>query len=560
MEERYYAHIRKHIVMGMILVPVIPFLMIIGVGYHYFSSSIKDNTISSMERIVRDHRDMVASFLKERRADLSFILAEYDVDELKQPETLQRVFDHLHKKSSTFVDLGVVDSQGLHVAYVGPYTLGGRVYKDTTWFKEVMAKGRYQSDVFLGFRNIPHFVIALSSTHNGQPWFIRATIDTYRFSEIVEAIRIGQTGEAYIINQDGVLQTQRWSGGRFLDKDSEDVTYPDEPGAIRTYVKEDGRGMTYVYATTWIIPNKWLLVVRQNKDDAFAAFNQAAWLTLLIAVISAMGMVCLAIILSGRIEHRLRMTDKEKESLQNQLVRATRLAELGEMAAGFAHEINNPLQVMKSDHAYIELILEDMKKKGDMKEGEESHEIDQALIQIQNQIGRCAKITRSILRFGRQGKPEYKDMDLNTFLPEVVGMIEKKAAVNGIEIIRELPDKPLTIYADPGHIQQIVLNLFNNAIYAIVERHGSEGGMLGISGSHTPDGLVEIRVQDNGGGISPENQAKIFSPFFTTKPVGKGTGLGLSVCFGLVENMGGTMEVSSRQGEGTTFTLRFPSR
>jgi two-component system NtrC family sensor kinase len=201
-----------------------------------------------------------------------------------------------------------------------------------------------------------------------------------------------------------------------------------------------------------------------------------------------------------------------------------------------------------------------MKKKGDFTVGEDSRELENSLVQIKKQIGRCAKITRSILSFGRQGKPEYKDIDLNTFIPEVVSMIEKKAVVNGIELASDLPEPSLNIYADPGHIQQVLINLFNNAIYAIVERHGSEGGRLAITGVHTPEGLVEIRVQDNGGGISPENQKKIFSPFFTTKPVGKGTGLGLSVCFGLVENMGGTMEVSSQQGAGTTFTLRFPSR
>jgi two-component system, NtrC family, sensor kinase len=116
------------------------------------------------------------------------------------------------------------------------------------------------------------------------------------------------------------------------------------------------------------------------------------------------------------------------------------------------------------------------------------------------------------------------------------------------------------ILADSGHIQQVLINLFNNAIYAILERHGTEGGRLAITGLQTPEKLVEIRVQDNGGGISPENQKKIFSPFFTTKPVGKGTGLGLPVYFGLEENMGGTMEVSSQQGAGTTFTISFPSR
>jgi len=560
MEERYYTTLRKQILSGMILVPVIPFLLIIGVGYYYFSTSIKDNTVASMQRIVRDHRDMVTSFLKERRADLTFLLAEHDFGELQHPENLAVVFEHLQKESPTFVDLGIFNSQGVHVAYVGPYKLSGKVYKDATWFKEVMAKGSYLSDVFLGFRNIPHFVIALSGTYQGQPWVIRATIDTYRFSEFVEKIRIGMTGEAYIVNKDGVFQTQRRSGGGFLEQDGEDLEYPDKPGEIRTYVKEDRRGMTYLYATTWIIPHKWLLVVRQDKDDAFAAFNRAAWLTLVIAIVSGMGMVFLAFLLSGRIEKQLRVTDKEKESLQDQLVRATRLAELGEMAAGFAHEINNPLQVMKSDHAYMELILEDMKKKGDFTVGEDSRELENSLVQIKKQIGRCAKITRSILSFGRQGKPEYKDIDLNTFIPEVVSMIEKKAVVNGIELASDLPEPSLNIYADPGHIQQVLINLFNNAIYAIVERHGSEGGRLFITGVHTPEGLVEIRVQDNGGGISPENQKKIFSPFFTTKPVGKGTGLGLSVCFGLVENMGGTMEVSSQQGAGTTFTLRFPSR
>ena len=458
MEERYYTTLRKQILSGMILVPVIPFLLIIGVGYYYFSTSIKDNTVASMQRIVRDHRDMVTSFLKERRADLTFVLAEHGFGELKDPGTLATVFEHLQKESPTFVDLGIFDSRGVHVAYVGPYKLSGKVYNDALWFKEVLAKGWYQSDVFLGFRNIPHFVIALSGNYEGRSWVIRATIDTYRFSEIVEKIRIGRTGEAYIVSKDGVFQTRRRSGGGFLEQDGEDLEYPDHPGEIRTYVEEDRKGMTYLYATTWIIPHKWLLVVRQDKNDAFAAFNRAAWLSLIIAVVSGIGMVFLAFVLSGRIEKQLRITDKEKESLQDQLVRATRLAELGEMAAGFAHEINNPLQVMKSDHAYIELILDDMKKKGDFREGEDSREIENSLVQIKKQIGRCAKITRSILSFGRQGKPEYKDIDLNTFIPEVVSMIEKKATVNGIELTCELPEKSLNIYADPGHIQQVVLN------------------------------------------------------------------------------------------------------
>ncbi|MDD4648798.1 MAG: ATP-binding protein [Desulfoplanes sp.] len=559
MDERYYKTLRKHILIGMMFVPVIPFLLVMGIGYYYFTSSIKESTLNSMQRIVIDHREMVASFLKERMADLEFVLAEHDIQELQNQKILQTVFNHLQDESSTFVDLGLFDANGIHVAYVGPYKLSGKKYKDATWFTQVLHKGIYLSDVFLGYRKVPHFVIAISKIFQGQPWVLRATIDTYRFSEIVERIRIGNTGEAYIVNSEGVLQTLRRSGGKFLEKAEEGLRYPSPQEDIRTYMKKDPMETVYLYATTWITPHKWLLVVRQEKDDAFAPFNRAAYLSLFIALVSGAVIIFLAFVLSGRIEKRLRITDKEKESLQDQLVRASRLAELGEMAAGFAHEINNPLQVMKSDHSYIELLLSDLQKQGTLKESEEMNEIENSMAQIKLQISRCAKITRSILTFGRQGETEFKDIDLTAFIPEVVSMIEKKAEVNGIVLNMEISKNTPPIYGDSGHIQQILLNLFNNAIYAIVERHGSDGGRLTVHSDITPEGLVEICVQDNGIGINPENQKKIFSPFFTTKPVGKGTGLGLSVCYGLVENMGGTMEVSSQQGAGTTFTLRFPS-
>ena len=108
-------------------------------------------------------------------------------------------------------------------------------------------------------------------------------------------------------------------------------------------------------------------------------------------------------------------------------------------------------------------------------------------------------------------------------------------------------------------LQQVLLNLYNNAMDAIMERHGTEGGEMVIASSADEEGKVKISVTDNGIGISPENLKKIFSPFFTTKPVGKGTGLGLSVCYGIVDSMGGVMEVNSQRGVGTTFTMRFPA-
>ena len=251
--------------------------------------------------------------------------------------------------------------------------------------------------------------------------------------------------------------------------------------------------------------------------------------------------------------------DLEKDRLGEQLIRAGRLAELGEMAAGFAHEINNPLQTMKSEQALIENILSDLKERGEIEDSEDLAELEDSVHQIKVQTDRCAEITQAILRFGRQGESVAKDFDLQDFIPEVVAMIEKKASVHGIRIEQKVSPDVSPVHVDPPQLQQVLLNLFNNAIDAIMEKHGVEGGELVIEAVRSDDGKAQITVKDNGCGISPENLDKIFSPFFTTKPVGKGTGLGLSICYGIIGNMGGAMEVSSEKGMGTALTIRLPA-
>jgi two-component system NtrC family sensor kinase len=199
-----------------------------------------------------------------------------------------------------------------------------------------------------------------------------------------------------------------------------------------------------------------------------------------------------------------------------------------------------------------------MAEKNDLKEGDESKELRTSLEQLRIQISRCAKITQAILKFGRQGGTVVQDMDVRSFLPEIVALVEEKAVVNGIRLEMEPPDHPIFVRADPGQVQQILLNLLNNALHAVEERHPEGGGVITVSCSLGEDGMVGIDVRDNGSGISPENMECIFTPFFTTKPVGKGTGLGLSVCHGIVDRMGGQLDVRSTKGVGTTFTVRLP--
>ena len=264
--------------------------------------------------------------------------------------------------------------------------------------------------------------------------------------------------------------------------------------------------------------------------------------------------------LTGYVEKMLQQRDDEREQLREQLYRAGRLAELGEMAAGFAHEINNPLQIMKSDQAYIEMLLQDFKKRAadDLEFQGDVDEITTSINQIKLQIDRCARITHSILTFGRAGNTEVQNIDLAKFIPDVLTMIQKKIQLSNIALKINIPATRLIVHVDPGRLQQVVLNLLNNAIYAISEVSDGRAGEIVIACSPEGADKVRIAITDNGAGISEDQRKLIFTPFFTTKPAGSGTGLGLSVCHGIVNSMMGVLDFTSAKGQGSTFFLLLP--
>ena len=558
MKKNHYSSVRKNILASMILVPVVPLLLILGIGYYYFTISIETKSVSSKKRIVEDHRQMIETFLAERKADLEFICSSYEYSELSNPETIQSIFRNLQKKANAFVDLGVFDGSGMHVAYAGPFELKGKEYGETEWFREVKKKGYYISDVFLGFRRIPHFIIALQKASEENSWVIRATIDTYMFSELVKKVRIGTTGEAYILNSNGIFQTERRSGGSLMENDPDNIIYPPHHDGIKTFINRDISGEQYLYATTWLKAVNWQLVVRQQEKDAFRELRTATYLILIISIIAGGIITVLAFFMTGRIIRRMEHMDAERDSLSGQLVRATQLAELGEMAAGFAHEINNPLQIINNEQALMKDFFLELREKGDLRDSELTKELEESMDEIHAQIGRCTRITQAILKFGRKNEPATKSIELKNFINEVSGMVEQRANVHAIEIIKNIPEDLPPVKADPTQLHQVFLNLFNNAIDAIIERYGASGGRLEVTAEINENDFFRITVSDNGAGISEENMSKVFSPFFTTKPVGKGTGLGLSVCYGIVREMGGEMKVESKKDRGTVFTVILP--
>ena len=556
MKENSYRFMRNMILASMIVVPAIPFFLVVVLGYSYFTTSSQSQTINQMTRIVEDHESVIESFLNERKTDLEFIANSYTFGQLIIPDKLDEIFANLEKKSNAFIDIGIFNADGLHVAYHGPFELAGKIYEEEEWFQKVTQHGYYISDVFLGFRKIPHFIIAVVKKEGNSYWVLRATIDPSYFSDVVEKIRIGKTGEAYLLNKAGQFQTKRRSGGDLMEPDPELAGQVRRHAGVETFIKTSSDGDQYVYATMWLTGQDWVLVTRQEKAEAYQALNHLTYLVIILSLLGGLVIVTTAFQVTRRIINKISSMDTEKTELGRQLVVAGRLAEIGEMSAGFAHEINNPLQIIKSELTLTETIMDDMQEQKLLEESEDLEQIRDSLKQIRIQVDRCGGITQGLLKFARQKESKVTGVNLAAYLPEVVKLVKNKASVEGINIDIKVPAGTPQAKADPVQLEQVMVNLLNNAIYAMVERHGSSGGRLEINAHTGDDHQVVISIADNGGGITPENMEKIFTPFFTTKPVGKGTGLGLSICYGIITKMGGQMEVDSQPGYGTTFRIK----
>ncbi len=238
-----------------------------------------------------------------------------------------------------------------------------------------------------------------------------------------------------------------------------------------------------------------------------------------------------------------RMT-KELEYHQEQLLQSGKIAAIGTLTAGIAHELNNPINNIMLT---AEFIKEDLAQLSE-KEGEEM--IQDILVQAQ----RASEIVRNLLDFSRAEQPEREPLDIAQVIRDTLKLVQNQVTLSGVEIEWDLPASLPIVKGDPKTLQQVFLNLFINAIQAM-----KEGGTLTIR-AHPGEGDHELRVEvsDTGSGIESEDVPHVFEPFFTTKEVGRGTGLGLSVSYGIVQKHGGHIEVKSKKGEGSTFTVVLP--
>lgn len=536
--------LRWRILVTLLTVSLLP-LVVAGLGGgNILGELLEQKALEQMRIIVQGHAKAIETTLSNRMHLLQLLANSHSIDVISNTNKLQGFLSDLNQSSDGgFIDLGVIDIDGNHLAYVGPYELQDKNYSQTDWFKEVIVSGVYVSDVFLGFRQVPHCIIAVKGMKEQKPWVLRATINSQQFDELVKTGFYGKMNDVYIINKEGHYQTTP-NTGALLDKSPLDVFRYHQGVKDHRITQED---TTKIIVTSWVNSNRWILVVEQELSTVLKPVNQAITHVARYVIIAVVLLIITTFFATWHLTNQIDKATAERDKMSQAFVRSAKLASVGELATGLAHEINNPLAIIGAEQTNISDLISDFDTNS-----QETEQISESVERCKQQVRRCGNITRKMLQFGRKQESSLVPTDIAPGIKEVINLLERHANVRNVKIKSEIEANTPEVLVDPIEFEQVLVNLINNAIDAL-----SHGGLITIK-TYTEKGYLHLDVSDNGTGIPPDILERIFEPFFTTKPVGKGTGLGLSVCYGIVSSWSGKIKANSTQGKGTTICIMLP--
>ncbi|MEW5891622.1 MAG: ATP-binding protein [Pseudomonadota bacterium] len=541
-QEAYYTRQKYLFALVFIAVSIVPLLILNYNASRFYQQSWMERTSLELATLAGDRRALIDQFLENQEDQLAGFMALASPRMLSENTRLATVFQAMNR-NRVITDLGVIDRAGNHLAYQGPFEkeLAGKNYAKAEWFAEVMRSGRYVSDVFTGYRKVPHLIVAVADPD--RTWILRATINSALFHNLVASANVGPGGDAYIVNRRGELQTPSRHGHTMIT--------PEEMRFFTSLADNAGtatRRGDQIYSAVHLNNRQWLLVLETDVAASLASYNKARRLDTALAVSASAVIVLVAVLLMHSMIGRLARAEQERSQLAHQVREVEKLALIGRLSASVAHEINNPLQIISDQAGLIDELL-------DEEQPDRVHHLAdyrQAIGKIRTQIGRTSTITRRLLGFSRNQDYEPSATRINQAIEETAALLEHEAKRHRIELVRHYqPDLPL-IHTDVGQLQQVILNLLHNAIDAI-----GQDGRIDIRSRRENDSIV-VEFADTGPGLSDEVMAHLYDPFFTTKPKGKGTGLGLYVCRDIMSRLGGELSAGNQPGGGALFTLRLP--
>ncbi len=523
-------------------------LLLLAVFFNLRYRSLAEESRQLHLRAVAEHlASTLDLFLNERRVNLANVIDDPAFPDHPDPAFLAERLTALRQASPAFVDLGVFDLDGTLLTYAGPHpALQSRSYANEGWFTTLRdgPDRHVVTDIYLGFRDRLHFTLAVKRRSPVGYRVLRAALSPEAIAAHIRGSHDRPAIRIALVNAEGRYQLVTPELGAPFELS------PFHPPPEPSVGTVEASGPQAAYAYSWLATAPWALVAPSGKSAKSGGpflGTPGAVLLLTLGFFAIEGAV---IWVRARQVVRERQRSQQAEAeLEGQLVHAGKLAAVGELAAGIAHEINNPLAIISEEAGLIgDLMNPDFRR--DTKFADLRPHLDN----IQEAVFRCRDITRKLLSFVRKSDVQLESHDVSDLLDELIdGFWRREMAVSNIEIVKDYAQERLQIVTDANQLTQVFLNILNNAADAI-----SPPGRITLTTARAGD-AVSVGIADTGKGMSPEGIEKAFLPFYTTKEVGKGTGLGLSVSLGIVRSLGGRILVESTPGKGSTFTVLLPS-
>jgi two-component system, NtrC family, sensor kinase len=534
----YFRSLWNLVVVSLLAAAFLPLLLLGSVIYIYTTDALKQNAIDTLRLQVQNHRTVIDQFLAERASDLRLLAVNIGFANLTGGG-LERAYRSLQQEFACFADLGVIDSEGNHRAYVGPYDLMARNYKEHFWFRPTVEKGIFISDVYLGHRQVPHFIIAVKQQEADGFWILRATVDADFFDRFVAASAGGFKAEAYLLNREGVYQTRPRS-----------AEAPMEMSSLRDIAPFDGirieeRGGR-IFAMAWHKTVPWVSIVEMNRADIFADLDRARWICLATFMLGALLIIPTVMLTTNKLVRMLESKRRGLRFLDQQLQHASQMASSGRLAQGALEDITDSLANIHSASQWLRELW-----KQHPQATPDPEEITGTLDQIDAEIHRSEKAVKRGLDLARPSAgPVCIDLNVNDLVGELLDLMRRELHFKRIHVKRDSPDPGATVCSDPDGLRQVLQNLISNAAAAT-----PDGGEIEI-GSRVEGNRLRLTVTDSGTGVPVKDFEKIFEPLYTTRP--EGLGLGLTISRSIVERLGGTISVRNAPGRGAAFTVELP--
>ena len=560
LDKNYKTFSRGLLVLLTVLV-LLPSLIISVLSHYQYQKLLHYDELSTFTEHLDQSRDQVDQFFSERRSLVKFISNSNRYQQLTAPGRLEELLERLKDDYPEISDLEIIDGHGMVAAQAGPNSQQGAVYTEQPWYRNTIRQDETIAFFLAGNSNPSYFGITISRAEkqSNTSWMIRARISDAGVRRIIETTGTALFDDIFIVNEKSKVLTapfkygvigqgnplanmEEVSDSILVELLSEQAETFDNDGQIT--VRQPNSGLQIVEASFGLPDTPFRLIMAKEMNKLSKA--QFSIRIKLIAIFVTCTIVAIFIILeiSKGITRHIKESDKKRQLFLAEVEHSNKLASIGRLAAGVAHEINNPLSIINQKAGLVQDFIE-------MSE-EFTHRktIMDTLDGIQDSVLRCKTITHRLLGFARQEDVHTELLDINVILREVIDFLAKEATYAQIRIDFDLDETVPTILCDRTQLQQIFLNITSNAIDAI----GSNGRII-LATSQIDDDNIMVSITDDGPGISEEVKKHIFDPFFTTKETGKGTGLGLSITYGLIQKLGGEIDVISEVGKGTTFEI-----